>query len=245
VTESLSVLAAALPDVLDDGFPRSRADTRTALATTAAVRQFDTGETILRQGDQTFLTLVLDGYVAMRRTTDDGQQLIVKVVSPGEWAVILPVSGRPAGADAVALASSRIAQWRGLDVRTLAAADSGLAIDLLDRSLALFEALVDRFDSLLYHDATRRVARVLNVHARLFFSEPPVLTRAHLPMLVGTSREMTGRVLRLFESRGLVVRIGRDRLRLLDPLGLATAAEHGGDRPPSAEQVPRHDSGDE
>ena len=45
-------------------------------------------------------------------------------------------------------------------------------------------------------------------------------TRAHLPALVGTSREMTGRVLRRLESEGIIERIGRDRLRVLDADGL-------------------------
>jgi CRP-like cAMP-binding protein len=65
---------------------------------------------------------------------------------------------------------------------------------------------------------------VLDLHADLFFSEPPVLRRTHLPALVGTSREMTGRVMRALESRGVVARVGRDRLDLLDPAGLAAAA---------------------
>jgi CRP-like cAMP-binding protein len=50
------------------------------------------------------------------------------------------------------------------------------------------------------------------------------MTRAYLPALVGTSREMTGRVLRQLESDGIVRRVGRDRLRLLDADRLALAA---------------------
>jgi hypothetical protein len=66
---------------------------------------------------------------------------------------------------------------------------------------------------------------VLHEHTDLFFASPPVLTRTHLPILVGTSREMTGRVLRVLEARQLVARVGRNRLRLLDPAGLAAVAD--------------------
>jgi CRP-like cAMP-binding protein len=125
----------------------------------------------------------------------------------------------------VALTPSPAAVWRADEVRSLAAHDPGFALDAVDAILALFEEVVARLDGLLYQDALRRVARVLNVHADLFFAESPVLTRAHLPTLVGTSREMTGRVLRILESRRLVARVGRDRLRLLDPDGLTAAAE--------------------
>ena len=51
----------------------------------------------------------------------------------------------------------------------------------------------------------------------LFFADPPVLSRSHLPALVGTSREMTGRVLRQLEREGMVARVGRNGLRLLRP----------------------------
>lgn len=226
-----SPLASEVLDILGETFPHSRSDTRIALSRAAGVGTFAEGETILRQGEENSIAFVLDGHVAMRRTTVDGQLLIMKIVSRGQLVVILPVVARPAGADGVALTESSVVRLGGAEVRALMAADPGLAIDLLDQTLALFEAVVGRFDGLFHHDATRRVARVLHVHAGLFFSEQPVLTRAHLPSLVWTSREMTGRVLRVLESRGLVVRVGRDRLRLLDPAGLADVAEHGVDRP--------------
>ena len=66
-------------------------------------------------------------------------------------------------------------------------------------------------------DAVERVARVLYRYRELFFAEPPVLTRTHLPMLVGTSREMSGRVIRTLEARGVVARTGRQGLALRDP----------------------------
>jgi hypothetical protein len=46
---------------------------------------------------------------------------------------------------------------------------------------------------------------------------------------------MTGRVLRRLESAGIVTRIGRGRLRLLDAAALAAAAEDHGDRDITAE----------
>ena len=58
---------------------------------------------------------------------------------------------------------------------------------------------------------------ILARHRELFFGEPAVLTRAHLPGLVGTSREMTGQVLRQLEREGTVARVGRTGLKLLRP----------------------------
>jgi CRP/FNR family transcriptional regulator len=224
LTPATSAWAAALPDVIGEAFPNSATETREALVGAAGVRVFRAGRSILEQGDETSLALILDGHVALRRTTVDGRQLIMRIVGRGEIVSILPLASRPASADAVALTPSPAAVWRGSEVRTLATTDPGFAVDILDQVLATFEDVVGRLDGLLYQNALRRVARVLLQHSDLFFAERPVLTRAHLPILVGTSREMTGRVLRVLEAQGLVSRVGRTRLRLLDPAGLAAVA---------------------
>ena len=248
-TVTRSPLVGQLPDLIGEVFPHSRPDTRRSLMRTARLSSVEAGRPILRQGDDSSIALVLEGHVALRRTTADGRQLIMNIVTRGGLASMLSMATSPASADAIALTPTHAALWLGVDVRSLATVDSGLAIDILDHVLRSLEDVVGRFDGLIYQDASRRVARVLLEHADLFFSERPVLTRAHLPSMVGTSREMTGRVLRLLEARGLVSRVGRNRLRLLDPAGLTAAAELGPDQPEPARRTdssssldPRDDS---
>jgi CRP-like cAMP-binding protein len=234
LTSPSSSWTSALPDLIAEAFPHSRPDTRWALRGAANVRTFDVGQTILRQGQESSIALVLDGHVGIRRTTIDGRQLIVGIATHGGLVSILPLAGRPAGADADALSTSTVALWHGDQIRSLAAVDPGLAIDVLDHVLLTYELVVGRLDGLLHQNALRRVARVLHEYADFFFADRPVLNRAHLPILVGTSREMTGRVLRVLESRQLVARVGRDRLRLLDRAGLAAVAESGMERSSAA-----------
>jgi CRP-like cAMP-binding protein len=217
----------ALPTLLGEAFPQSRADTRTSLSSAATLRTFRPDEAILRQGDETYLALVLGGHVALRRTTPDGRQVIVRIVDRGKLSGVLPLAARPAAHDAIALTPTPVAMWRSAEVRALATADAGLAVDLMDHVLTAYEEVSGRLESLLYQDALLRVARILHQHAELFFADDPVLTRRQLPLLVGTSREMTGRVLRVLESRAIVARVGRYRFRLLDPAGLAAAAVVG------------------
>jgi CRP-like cAMP-binding protein len=163
----------------------------------------------------------------LQRTTTDGRQLILRIVRRAGLTQVLPLAGRGAAGDALALTPAIAAIWRGAEVRALAIADTGLSADLLDHALVTFEETLGRLDGLGYQNAGRRVASVLERHAELFFAEHPVLHRSDLPGLVGTSREMTGRVLRVLEARRVVQRIGRDRLRLLDPANLAVAARLG------------------
>jgi CRP-like cAMP-binding protein len=81
----------------------------------------------------------------------------------------------------------------------------------------------ERVDGFFYQDTRRRVLRVLINYGELFFGRPAVLSRSHLPSLVGTTREMTGRVIRALESEGLVARVGPRGLALLSAEGLQRA----------------------
>lgn len=213
-----------LDGVIAEAFPAASPATRTALEHRADVLTFRAGDTVVDQGDESRIVLILDGMVGDRRTTVDGREVIPRVASRGQLAPMMPIAGRPTVVEAVALSASRVAQWSGGELRSLADDDAGFAVDLLQHVLLTFEAIVEQLDGLLYQDASRRVARVLEQHADVLFGEDPPLTRAFLPALVGTSREMTGRVLRQLESDGVLTRVGRDRLRLLDPARLARTA---------------------
>ena len=226
-----------------DAFPRSHSTTRRALESTAVLRAFAPAKTILRQGQESALALVVDGLVALQRTTVDGRQVMVRVVSAGSLAPVLPLGLRPAGADTIALTPGLAALWDAGEIRSLAALDAGLALDVLDQTLSTFEEIVEGIDGLLHQDSQRRVARALCRHSDLFFGDQPILSRAYLPNLIGTSREMTRRVLRAFEARQVVARIGRDRLRLLDPDALAAIADQTqSPRSPQTEHVARQRS---
>jgi CRP/FNR family transcriptional regulator len=213
-----------LHTVIAKAFPESSREIRQTLVTTARVHVFNRNESILAQGDGSMLALVLRGHAAIVRTTADGHQLILRVVGRGDLAATMPFAFAPTAGDAIALVPTAAAFWGGPEVRSQAMADAGFAVDLLDQTLNGANELVERFESLRRQGSIKRVALVLYRYSDLFFEPEPVLTRAHLPKLIGTSREMTSRVLRALESRGIVARVGRDRLSLLDRGELARAA---------------------
>ena len=191
------------------------------LLSAADIRTFRRKQTVVDQGEESRIGLILSGHLGFRRTTVDGREVMPRIGSRGDMAPFMPIAGRPSTTEAVALTPARVAFWPAADVLALAAGDAGFAIDILEHVMFVFEEVVDRMDGLLYQNALRRVARILDQHADIIFGDEAVVTRAYLPALVGTSREMTGRVLRRLESEGVVQRIGRDRLRLLDATGLA------------------------
>jgi CRP-like cAMP-binding protein len=211
-------------EVVGAAFARALAETQRSLVATADIQAFRPRQTVVPQGDESLVGLVLEGHAGFRRTTVDGREVIPMIASRGELGPIMPIAGRPFTTDLLGLSSGRIALWSGADVQGLAARDPGFALDLLEHVLRGVEVIVERMDGLLHQNALRRVARILAQHGDLLFDESAGMTRAYLPALVGTSREMTGRVLRQLESDGIVRRVGRDRLRLLDADRLALAA---------------------
>lgn len=199
-------------------------ETIAAMLQTARVRTVQPGDTIYRQGEPVPLTLILRGYGFARRTTASGQEIVSGVAPAGNLFGWSGIKGAPSSVELVALTVCDVAQWPGPEIRALVATDPALGLVAIDSMAGSLHEAIERIEGFLHQDARRRVLRILARHEPLFFGEPPVLTRAHLPGLVGTSREMTGRVLRQLEREGTVRRIGRSGLRLLRPDQLEAGA---------------------
>lgn len=208
---------AVLRDLITHGLPGCPQERVDALVGTARLRTVGSGETIYEQGEPVPLTLILHGYGAARRTTSRGQEIVSGVAPAGELFGWSGIASSPSSVQLVALTICEVAQWPGSEIRALVTADPALALVAIDSMAASLHATVERIEGFLHQDARRRVLRILARHRELFFSDPPVLSRARLPSMVGTSREMTGRVLRQLEREGTVERVGRTGLRLLRP----------------------------
>jgi CRP-like cAMP-binding protein len=213
-----------LQGLLERALPGTGRDTIQFLAGTASPQRVGPDGLIFRQGEAARLTLVVRGYGAFRRTTVDGQQLTMGIAAPGDLIGITSIASIYSSVDLIALTDCEVAIWLGPEIRRLAATDSGFALDIIDRLATFLNDLTEKVDGFLHQDARRRVVRILARHRDLFFAEPPVVSRAILPGLVGTSREMTGRVLRELERERTVLRVGRTGLRLLRPDRLDTDA---------------------
>jgi CRP-like cAMP-binding protein len=203
--------------LIERALPGSRRETSESLAETAHIRSVRKDETIFRQGEPIPLTLVVRGYGAFRRTTVDGQQVTVAIAEPGGLYGFSSIASAQSTVDLVALTDCDVALWRGPEVRHLTTTDSGFALAVIEVMATYLSTITEKVDGFLHQNARRRVVRVLARHRDLFFASPAVLSRSHLPSLVGTSREMTGRVLRELEAEGTLARDGRTGLKLLRP----------------------------
>jgi CRP-like cAMP-binding protein len=209
--------SSAILELLRGALPATSAETRGVLAQAARVERFGGDVLVWRQGGELRLTLVLRGYAAFRRTTLEGQNLMLGIAGPGALYGFVGVTRIRPPVDMVTLTETEVATWPGAELRRLILSDSGLAIDAIDSLSRSAAILTEKLDGFLHQNARRRVIRVLARHRDLFFEEPVILSRSHLPGLVGTSREMTGRVLRELEQEGILARVGRTGLRMIRP----------------------------
>ncbi len=210
------LLARALPGAAPASIER--------LADDARVTRIRPSDVIFRQGEPIPVTLVIHGYAAFRRTTRDGRELVLGISKSG-CLFGLGIAGQASSVDLVAITPTEVGLWSGADVRKIVVTDPSLAVAVIDGMGRHIVTISQRIDGFIHQDARGRVLRVLAEHRDLFFGESPVLSRTILPGLVGTSREMTGRVIRGLEREGIIARIGRGGLLLLSPTGLDEAAE--------------------
>jgi CRP-like cAMP-binding protein len=206
-----------LQELIERALPGCRPATYRVLLDSAITRSVARDEMVFRHGEPIPLTLVTEGYGAFRRTTIDGQVLTLGIAYPGDLSGLSSMTSASSAVDLVALTDARVMLWRGAELRRLVGIDPGLGLAAIERLSSFLFILTEKVDGFLHQDARRRVIRILARHSDLFFGKPAVLSRSHLPSLVGTSREMTGRVLRELEREGTIARVGRTGLQLLRP----------------------------
>jgi CRP-like cAMP-binding protein len=221
-----TALRSGVAQLVEQALPGCSPETYLFLADRAHDRAVHHGEMISRHDEQIQLTLISRGYGAFRRTTVDGQQLIFGIARPGELVGFASIATTHASVDLVALTECDVVQWRSAELRPLVAIDPGFALAVIAHLAAFTNAITESIDGFLHQNARRRVVRVLDRHRDLLFATPAILSRSYLPSLVGTSREMTGRVMRELEREGTLARVGRNGLSLLRPDQLDADAAH-------------------
>jgi CRP/FNR family cyclic AMP-dependent transcriptional regulator len=184
-------------------------------------RRYARGQIIFTQGDPgTNLCLVEEGRVRISVASDDGKELVLRMLGPGDFfGELALLDGEPRSADAIAhepcvlLLLPREEFLAFLDERPGVAA---LLLAALSRKLRV---TTQQAQEVAFLDVPSRLARALLGVAGP--GDPPVcrLTQSELAGLVGTTRESVNKWLGQFERRGLVSR-RRGAITLLDRAGL-------------------------
>ena len=200
------------------------------LASIAALKQYQAGEIIFRQGDPGLgFHLLLAGRVKVFKSAPDGKEQILHLFGPGEpFGEVAIFLGLGYPADSQALDDSRTLFFPRLALRRLIAANPDLALGLLavlSRRLVHFAALLE---SVTLKEVPARLAAFLLDSADENGRAELTVTKGQLASLLGATPETISRSLGRLKSRGLINEekpfitiLDRGRLRALAD-GLAT-----------------------
>lgn len=186
------------------------------------------------QGDPaTHAYVLVQGRVKMTQVTPNGQQITLRIITPGQTyggvSLLNPDLGYPASAqaaqDSVALA------WDTRSLRALVAKDPTVSFNVMKLMHGYITELQDRQSALTSEKVEQRIARTLlklaaqsgrKVAEGILIDIP--LSRQDVAEMTGTTLFTVSRTLKVWERQGLLY-VGRERVVIREPHGLVRIAD--------------------
>ncbi|WP_374303424.1 Crp/Fnr family transcriptional regulator [Paracoccus sp. (in: a-proteobacteria)] len=206
------------------------------LMTRATPRRVLSGETVFEQGaEAAAFYLLLHGRLKVSQVTPDGQQVIVRVVHPGDlfgFARALARSDYPGTARAAV--ESIVVSWPMADWDAVVENNPRLAINAMQTIGQRLDEAHTRLREMSTQEVERRVANaVLRLAEKAGRKEEGgtridfPITRQDIAEMTGTTLHTVSRLLSAWEGQGLVEG-GRQKLTVIDAEGLARIADPEG-----------------
>jgi CRP/FNR family transcriptional regulator, nitrogen oxide reductase regulator len=179
------------------------------------------------------LYLLAAGRVKMCQLAEDGQQVTMRVIVPGQLFGGMAVLGGKASypVSAEAMEASTALSWKGELLRDLARRDPSLGLKMTELMYSHLQELQARFRELATERVERRVARALlrlasqagrRLPEGLLIDLP--LSRQGIAEMTGTTLFTVSRLLSEWERRGMI-EAGRERVVIRNPHDLLLIAE--------------------
>lgn len=215
-------------------------DVRRTVAERFQVRRFERGRFVFLEGDPADVFNVLaSGQVKVVRETEDGREVILRIISPGELFGGAGGWGEPRyPATAIAQEDAVVLQLPGSALNELIRTQGEFALALVKELGTRLRELEARIRDLQAERVERRIARVLlrladktgNRTARGIELRGP-LSRQDLAELAGTTLSTASRTLSAWHQAGLVD-AGRERVVIVKPHALVALADELPRQPP-------------
>ncbi|OYR15031.1 Crp/Fnr family transcriptional regulator [Brucella thiophenivorans] len=203
------------------------------LVSYATSRRIAQGESIFEQGDDavTFY-LLLYGRLKVNQVTSDGQQIIVRMVHPGDlfgFAKALQRNDYPG--TAVAVTESIVLGWPTELWDYFVEQNPGLAMNAIQTIGKRLEEAHTRIREMSTEEVERRVAHVVLRLAQKAGKKEEngiridfPITRQDIAEMTGTTLHTVSRILSGWETKGFVLG-GRQKLTVTDKQGIRRLAE--------------------
>ena len=190
----------------------------TELRGRGTIKRFRVGETIYFAGDlSSSVCLVLSGLVELTRPHEEGRELVISLIRPGEVFGVLAMMGRfPEPDTARARVASDVCFFSPEEFRRQLQAHPHMAFTVIKSLEGEAVTLENRIESLVFKSLPARVAHTLLQIARAFGKRVDhgmrftiSLTQQNLADLVGASRQHVNYVLADFRIHRLISGSGR------------------------------------
>ncbi|WP_343315235.1 Crp/Fnr family transcriptional regulator [Brucella sp. BE17] len=203
------------------------------LVSYATSRRVLQGESIFEQGDDAVsFYLLLYGRLKVNQVTSDGQQIIVRMVHPGDlfgFAKALQRHDYPG--TAVAVTESIVLGWPTDLWDYFVEQNPGLAMNAIQTIGTRLEEAHTRIREMSTEEVERRVAHVVLRLAQKAGKKEEngiridfPITRQDIAEMTGTTLHTVSRILSGWEAKGFV-RGGRQKLTVIDTTGIRRLAE--------------------
>jgi CRP/FNR family transcriptional regulator, cyclic AMP receptor protein len=181
------------------------------------IRSYPKGAILVTEGDRLeVFSIVLSGQVKFFWRDDDGRQVDVAIVGPGEDFAAQAIGAEPMLTSVMALDDLRLASIPVAEFERLLLRHPQLALAYLKRVIFLFRRSMAGRKAFSMEDVYGRVTQLLLASAvetdGVRVTER--FTHAEIGQRVGATREMVGRVLRDL-ARGGYIRSDRGRITIL------------------------------
>ena len=203
----------------------------------ASARRIPQSEAVFEQGDPAkAFYLLLHGRLKVTQVTRDGQQIIVRVVHPGDLFGFTRALSRPDyPGTATAAVDSLVAAWPSESWDSFVEDNPHLAMSAIRTIGQRLDEAHTRIREMSTEEVERRVAHAVlrlidqagkpdETGTRVDFP----ISRRDIAEMTGTTLHTVSRILSAWESQGLVEG-GRQKLLIRDLAGLSTLADGGRD----------------
>jgi CRP/FNR family transcriptional regulator, nitrogen oxide reductase regulator len=198
------------------------------------LRSVEGGGFFFMQGDPAAHAYVLvSGRVKMMQITPNGQQITLRIMTPGQTyggiAILKPQTGYPATAQAEE--DSAAMAWDTAHLRELAKTEPSISLNTMQLMHGYITELQERQQALVTGRVEQRIARILlklaadsgkKVEDGVLINMP--LTRQDVAEMSGTTLFTVSRTMSEWERNGLL-KIGREQVIIREPHGLVKIAD--------------------
>jgi len=226
--ENILNIISAIP--LFNGLP---ADQLSAIRQIAVEKQYNKGQTIFSEGDETTgLFVVVDGRIKIYKVSSEGKEQILHIFEAGQsFGEVTVFTGQQLPANAQTLAKSRLLLFPRSAFVGLVTANPSLALNLLAIMSKKLRQFAAQIENLSLKEIPARLASYLIYLAEEQGAGDAVtlnVSKGQLASLLGTIPETLSRIFAKLSGQNLI-RVEGPKITLLDRQGIEDLAEHGKD----------------